>query len=164
MPSCTWNQRICSEGTSRARPFFRQTILRSGFVASPVARRMLSRSFSFSAEREQSLLERSIATDKRSGSTQHLEALEPGHFYVEKQQIRPELFDLLNRLEAILSLADHSNLGMSAEQPDQPRASIRLIINDQAPHHAAAPLSRGNRIVTRVPPACRTSIVIRPWS
>jgi hypothetical protein len=95
---------------------------------------------------------------------QYLEALEHGHFYVEKQKIRPELFDLLNRLEAILSLADHSDFGMSAEQPDQPRASIRLIVNDQAPHHAAAPLSRGNRIVTRVPPACRTSIVIRPWS
>jgi hypothetical protein len=62
-----------------------------------------------------------------------LEALESGHFYVEKQKVRPELFDLLNRLEAILSLADHSDFGMSAEQPDQPRASIRLIVNDQAP-------------------------------
>ena len=70
----------------------------------------------------------------------------------------------LAAFEAILSLADHSNFGMSAEQPDQPRASICLIVDDQAPHHAVAPLSRGNRIVTRVPPACRTSIVIRPWS
>src|SRR5271155_464999 len=67
---------------------------------------------------------------------QYLEALEPGHFYVEKQKIRPELFDLLNRLQAILGLSDHSDFGMSAKQPDQPLASVRLIVNDQAPHHA----------------------------
>jgi hypothetical protein len=42
---------------------------------------------------------------------QYLEALEPGHFYVEKQKVRPELFDLLNRLEALLSLADHATSG-----------------------------------------------------
>src|ERR1035441_3016886 len=78
--------------------------------------------------------ERSL--DRGRNRTKHLEALEPGHLYVEKQQVRPELFDLLNRVEAILSLADHSDFGMSAEQPDQPRASIRLIVNDQAPHHA----------------------------
>jgi len=100
--------------------------------------------------------------DRGRNRTKHLEALEPSISNVEKQQSGWSLFDLLNRVEAILSLADHSDFGMSAEQPDQPRASIRLIVNDQAPASRRGSALAWQQNCDARSTRLRTSIVIGP--
>ena len=69
--------------------------------------------------------------------------LEPAaarHLDVEQQQIGRQLGDALDRLDAVLGLADDLDVGFAGQQLAQPIARRLLVVHEQRADHAGARL------------------------
>jgi hypothetical protein len=85
-------------------------------------------------------------------SPQHLKPIHAGHLHIEKDYIRGELKNLLDRRPAVSALADNFDIfELLQTQPDAPPCQ-RLIIDNYCAHVASstfwATLRKGNSMMT----------------
>ena len=112
------------------------------------------------------LLEAGRENDQRCGFwigqlPQHLKAVESRHLNIEKNDIRPQQLDLLQTSQAMLGLAHHFNLRVTAQQPSKALSCGQFVIDEQDSHGTPLPILRHGNLDGNLNAGAHTALLTR---